>query len=268
MATKLKPDAITADDIKSYLATQDDFALEIRVKRAAEQLRFSVEHGGTYRDPHTDKPRQFDLRVQTGDVGRQVILAIECKCLQPNFPLLISRIGRTAEEGYHQLIQMQSLGLPPGPVRPGLRREMYRSREPVGKAATQVGIHAREGTWVDGDGDTYEKWSQALQSAAVIAQQAMRGEKGPRITAIIPVLVVSNGTLWVVDYDVDGNTPAAPVNMDEATLYVDHKVDISVPHDAAMTFSLTHLSIFTEGGIAAFMHDLANRGIRFDALFD
>lgn len=45
---KVRDSSITVEDVKEYLATQDDFALELFVYNQARTLGLNATHGGTY----------------------------------------------------------------------------------------------------------------------------------------------------------------------------------------------------------------------------
>lgn len=89
---KISEAPIGSTDISEFLATQDDFALELFVYHEAQNLGLDVSHGGTYEDPLTHKSRQYDLRASRICGDNRIDLAIECKSLRQSFPLLISRM--------------------------------------------------------------------------------------------------------------------------------------------------------------------------------
>jgi hypothetical protein len=95
---------ITSADLQEYLARQDDFGLELFVYSMARSLGMAATHGGTYADPVTKKPRQYDVRAHLARDDLRIDVAIECKSLRPSFPLLVSRIPRIPEESYHQVV--------------------------------------------------------------------------------------------------------------------------------------------------------------------
>src|ERR1043166_3903146 len=102
---RLDDKPITAQDIKTYVESQDDFGLELRVFRACKETGFDASHGGTYEDPVTKKTRQFDVRasIQLAKLAK-VQLAVECKSLQEFYPLVVSQIPRTENESFHELV--------------------------------------------------------------------------------------------------------------------------------------------------------------------
>ena len=261
---KLAATPIDAEGLKDYLLTQDDFALELRTLRAAARLGFRTEHGGTYDDPVTGKPRQFDLRAMTDpNIGRCLRLAIECKSLKASYPLLISRVPRTTAEGCHELIA--GLNLPPSKftINSVGNSHLYLRGAMVGKSITQVG-RSVTGEWASGD-DTYDKWSQALASARspmMDAVSSLERANSNFVTAVLPILVVSNDALWVVDYEDDGTMRGEPKPADETTLYVDRRYDV---HDREMR--LTHLHVFTESGLETFLTRIQARDHLWDVIF-
>ena len=66
---KLKNSPITAQDLADFVTTNSDFGFEMDVLARLRSEGFSCHHAGTYRDPVTDKIRQFDIRasLDSGD---------------------------------------------------------------------------------------------------------------------------------------------------------------------------------------------------------
>lgn len=269
---KVRDTPITAADIKQYLDTQDDFDLELHVYRTARKVGLAASHGGTYEDPVTKKHRQYDVRAWKERRNDRVDLAIECKALRPSFPLVVSRIPRAVEESFHHVILSHTREPKPGEVytRFDLERartlsmdgrySMYGHGEPVGKSTTQIGRNDK-GDFVDGDGDVFDKWSQALASADELvahASDAHERHGTPMfLTAVLPVLVVSDDTLWVADYSEEGILQREPWLVNEATLFVGREY-FSQFHDACV---LSHLHIYTRTGIEAFLDAVAHNKV-------
>src|SRR4051812_45222497 len=86
--SKRRDKEITAEDLGEYLNTQDDFDLELWVYRNAKERGLVASHGGTYDDPITQKPRQYDVRAESSVDHHGIALAIECKSLTTSYPLL------------------------------------------------------------------------------------------------------------------------------------------------------------------------------------
>lgn len=267
MAKQQLDAAIGVEDIKEYLSTQDDFALELYVYRQAVALGHEASHGGSYEDPVTKKFRQYDLRVAVHRGNRRVALAIECKSLKASYPLLVSRVPRSPSESFHQFVYSRtptsgSLAVPGRDVDTGESLEVrvqtacYPIGKHVGKSTAQVG-RSTQGEIVSGDSETFDKWSQALASAHSLVSESLGHYKLSStrsfVTAILPVLVVADGTLWVVDYDDDGNPISSPYQIDETTIYVGREYAVGIK----TKFIASHLHIFTRSAIGPFLESLA-----------
>ena len=247
---------ITAEHLTQYLAEQDDFTLEVRTLRQLADAGCTVSHGGIYVDPTSEKPRQFDLRATITRGSRRVAFAIECKRLQPYYPLLLSRIPRTVGESFHDVLRVRRDSVPA--TRVDRKREansVFPAGSHVGKSTTQVGRSAanlRQGSqpeWVDGDKDVYEKWAQALSSCAeLIAQYGPPTTSTDYSAVVFPILVVPDRTLWVADYDEGGRAQSVPYLVDATSLYVGRSYKL--PGQAGLAM-MTHLQIFTESGLAS-----------------
>jgi hypothetical protein len=271
MARLLDTD-ISQRDIEEFLETQDDFALEMFVYRVASEIGANPRHGGTYTDPVTLKPRQFDVRVNFERSNHRISLAIECKALRKSFPLLVSRIPRTADESYHELIATG--GYVPGmsmlvdgttrtvPASKVVRvigdRSLYRLGELVGKSTAQVGRLTATGDLTSNDGEAYEKWSQALASATdlAFAARSIRRDKDeePIVVFVLPILVVPDDTLWVADYDDDGALFKKPTRAPEATIYVER----SYGGAGETPYTVSHLQVMTRSRIETYLRTFAH----------
>src|SRR5260370_2769827 len=68
---------LTAEDLRVYINSQDDFAFEREVFQNAKGLGLSAEHAGLYEDPITNKPRQFDVRASKTIGHHKINLTLE-----------------------------------------------------------------------------------------------------------------------------------------------------------------------------------------------
>jgi hypothetical protein len=102
---KLKSTPITQKDLDEFIASGSDFAFEMTVLSLLRKMGFNTSHSGTYQDPVTQKIRQFDLRASKVQGDFRLTLAVECKNLRTNFPLLISAVPRTVDEAFHEVIR-------------------------------------------------------------------------------------------------------------------------------------------------------------------
>src|SRR5438132_1668631 len=122
---KLKLEPITRNDLVEFLCGFSDFSFEVKVLNTLAGIGFTCEHGGSYDDPVMKKPRQFDIRA-TWNIGRLFLrLAVECKNLRCNFPLLITCLPRRDEESFYEIVysvnpKSNPLERPSGPYSPAL----------------------------------------------------------------------------------------------------------------------------------------------------
>lgn len=277
---KYRETPMTAEDLTEYVTNQDDFGLELFVYSKARTLGLQATHGGTYIDPITEKPRQYDVRVSAAKLNRRIDLAIECKSLKPSYPLLISRIPRIAKESFHKILF--SPRPQPSRIRTAtslaslttqcltLKRDVYFYPEGtmVGKSTVQVGRNIQDG-FVTGDADVYDKWTQALGSSAALIHQAggrhLENSDEALSSAILPVLVVANDTLWVADYSEDGTLINHPKQVNETTLFVGRHY--KNPMGFGSPFIISHLHIYTKVGIEALLTKIASDESYWELLF-
>ena len=99
---------IDAAAISTYLETQSDFDLEQFVYRSLIERGIEATHGGTYVDPVTKKYRQYDIRaMRLYERECGIRMAIECKRLTPEFPLVVLRVPRPDLESAHEVVQAE-----------------------------------------------------------------------------------------------------------------------------------------------------------------
>lgn len=259
--SRLDTTPITQKDIESYLArAEDDFRLEWEAYQICRMTGLTSLHGGTYEDPVTKKTRQFDVRAWRARENRKLQMAIECKCLKPFYPLVILQTERTKEESYHEIVCSQepaeAVPITVEAARSGrVEREnrFYEVGEFVGKSTTRVGRNVSTKDFVGDDSEVFDKWAQALSSAHDLIVNATAFSERyaqPNFFAVtLPVLVVSDGTLWTSNFRQDGKrTPAK--RTDEATIYVGKEYWTG---PMGVTHTISHLHVFTLKGFKRFI---------------
>ena len=251
-------------ELLEYLDTSSSFAFELQSLEQLSMLGFQCQHGGSYTDPVTKKRRQFDIRAVGADGPIRVRLAVECKCLSKEFPLLVLCVPRLPEESFHDLILSyaprfveQTTPFIPAmaevcqTVRVEAPHSEYVSQEPIGKSCTQVGKAAQSGSVIANDAEVFGKWSQALASADDLADEAAHdGEENESlvVSLILPLLVVPDGTLWRVNYGTNGSRADSPTPVDRCSFYVGQEYSAgSVMQRTNMTVS--HIEIVTLSGL-------------------
>ena len=271
MAKQLVDKPIGVADLSEYLKSDDAFAFELEILRSClKEGGFNVEHGGAYRDPVTGKDRQFDIRLSISKERSVVRLAVECKNLKANFPLMVSRVPRRQEENFHDIV----ISVRPLPGNPAMGKTsrvvrahgtsvVFEEKKPVVKSTTQVG-RTRNGDLVSDDSEVYEKWSQAIGSAFDLVRSAGRDwglvHDNAAATVIFPVLVVPDKTLWTVDYEANGKQLGNPRELDYCELYLGKTF-------ADLQYTASHLLIFTKTKFDGYLDRLAVNDKYWQLLF-
>lgn len=253
--------AIDAESISSYLDAHDDFDLELFAQRELTLNGWSSHQGGTYKDGVTGKYRQYDVRaIKNFAMDTYISMAVECKSLSPENPLIISRVPRPDYDCYHHVTECTDYDDLPETVTFLVKKaqnhlSVYAPGEMVGKATSQLRWEKGGDKLISSDNETYEKWSQAIASAAdSLTDVRTFSGGGLARTFWMPILLVSNETLWVVDYDKEGRR-SAPRREDSATLFVGREYSVA----PAITVDFTHLHVYTRIGFKQMLADLRSQ---------
>jgi hypothetical protein len=264
--------SITASEIKSVVLAEDDFGHEMRVGDTLNTLHYAFSpwvriweptHGETYEDPKTQKSRQFDFRckiVSGYDKGRVISLAVECKNLNPDLPLVICGRSRTDRESYHILISSNDGH--PKTLKVSGASSIYKPNEFVGKSVLRLKIKERK-LCSDGDSEIYDRWSQALASSHELALEAARNPLDAKsYTFIMPMVVVPNGSLWTVEYNENGKVPGEPQQVKHCEYHVAHKIDVGIP------YLITNIHFLTIEGLRSLISEFSNAEFyKWDKIF-
>jgi hypothetical protein len=268
---------IKAEDIAEYLDDRDDFTMELFALRALRERGWIAHHGGSYPDPLQPKLRQYDVRARFQFTHRRDLsLAVECKSLSKEFPLVVSRVPRPEVDAYHDVIQLWKRPqadtiFTVEPNDPNYLR-LYDVGGPVGKSMTQLKCEInKQGVkkFTASDADTHDKWTQSLASAselAAMASQATTDSEKPTFTFVMPVLVVNDETLWTVDYDEEGNRGVIAA-ADDVQYFVDREQVLKGRY-GSYRYRFTHLHIFTRIGFLRMLQNYASpTGLMLDRIF-
>jgi hypothetical protein len=243
---KLNTAPITEKDLEAYLASESDFAVEMSVLSLLRKMDFRCSHSGRYEDPVTRKIRQYDLRAVKSEGDSKLGLAVECKNLRPNFPLLISAVPRTPNEAFYELIAFRLRAVLPAAevLHVDRGQSIYRQGDMVGKRIDQVGRTEHTSELFSDDSATFDKLSQAINSSKDIFVDSAWHSAPPFIRMVVPVLVVPADVLWQVEYDSDGNISKHPYHVNEATLFIDHAWT-TLTNIQNVSYRISHLHIVT-----------------------
>ena len=270
-------------DIRRAILDADDFGHEMRVRNLLEITpTINFEHGGTYKDPITGKPRQFDFRCSVRKESALLFLAVECKNLSVESPLVVSGTWRRNEEAFHDLIESRTgrfktesllfYGLTSTTRRSQGEQSFYAAKRFVGKSLLRV----RQSKSVAGampDTDIYDRWSQALASAIDLTTEACDLSKefaSPNVfCAVLPVVVVANDTLLVAVYDDKGEMLDEPSSVRSCELYVGRSLRLrQEPEAFSHQFTFSHVHFFTLSGFDSFLDRMITNDKAWALLFN
>jgi len=264
---QLQTNPIQKKDLLEYIKTYSDFSFELEVLKMLRESGLNCEHSGHYEDPVTKKPRQFDIRAVTSVKRYRVRLAIECKNIRENFPILISCMPRHEQESYHQVALVvepksdspwTALAINQSRVKTlHIRGEhsIYKMSLPVGKATVQVG-RTSENKILANDSELYEKWGQCLSSAADLVDRVYwDGDDNIYASTVIPLVVVPNDRLWTVLYDEGGDLVSEPEPSNSCSCFIDKDYKLGTT-TASTWMSLSHVEIVTFDGMRSFVQRL------------
>jgi hypothetical protein len=278
------PAPISGQDLRRYLETQDDFALELEAYRHAKGFGFKASHGGLYDDAVMKKRRQYDVRASYEQRNETIELTIECKSLDPTYPLLVQRVPRPRDESFHQIMRSRESVAPPtgtsrepqGWVGAGLYEmfgtHLYDSGQHVGKSLMRVKVDGNGFTTAESE--IHDKYTQALSSMDELVQvgtQAFRARNAHGLSrAFLPILVISDGALWVADYDASGRLMGDPrPELDETRFYLgwDYELYNHQNPIAPAIFTITHFHIMTRRRLPEFLREIQQGGGIWEELF-
>jgi hypothetical protein len=242
---KPKRDPITDKDLADFVDNDSDFAFEMQVVAQLRSIGFECSHSGTYQDPVSDKIRQFDIRAFKHQGPYTLALAVECKNLRPDCPLLLSTVPRVAAEAFHDtIVREANPHLPVPKVRPVLGNlSVYRLGEMVGKKTDQVSRDKDD--FVRDDGKTFDKINQAVNSCRDLVRKFVVTADQLFTRVVVPVLVVPASLLWQVDYLADGKLLVRPRNVARATLFLNHSWPVESQYGTIINYRLSHIEFVT-----------------------
>jgi hypothetical protein len=229
------------------------------------------EHAGTYIDPISMKPRQFDFRCVIWRKEQSLQFALECKNLSKDFPVVVCGTKRSSEDAFHEIIESRNglfvkpnVAVYDGPysiTRKVANAAIYREGEFVGKSIIKLKPKSGQsgGYTTEADTDIYERWTQALSSSYDLCKAATNYAQARGdvhfFTATIPVVVLSNESLWILNYDTDGVVRTEPFQTDHCRFFVGRRLKLT-GWEATEMFSLSHIHFCTLSGLKSWMDSI------------
>ena len=226
-------------EIDKVVGSESSFAFECQVHHRLRNWFINAQHGGTYIDPATKLHREFDIRVSAQTTaGNHINLAIECKKISQATPVVVLQsLRKHNERSVSEIVPMVTTN--PHSARMPKTKDGFRrySGNFVGRSIEQYQRDKKIGCKKVRNADgIYAKWSQAISSCYEFVENGV-GLHGAFRTLVIPVLVVPNSCLWLIDFDRGGvASPARQASHCE--------VYVNVPV-GDKGFRITHLEIWT-----------------------
>lgn len=244
---KLSITELNKSDLQTFLETESDFSFEMQVLNRLKSLSFSAFHGGTYKDPITDKIREFDIRCEYQYNDFFLALAVECKNIKSSFPLVASLTKRTEDEAQADIIKFVKNTDRPvvmlWPEKKNSKDEFYRKNDWVAKRIEQVG-RKQTGEIFSGDSPLFEKITQAVNSSFDLINGFSTKKDRTFNALIIPVLVIPDNRLWGVSYNEDGSMSSEVKTLASCSYYLNQEWIINHPTNR-MAYRISHLEIVT-----------------------
>jgi len=243
-----------------------------------------IQHGGTYTDLVSSKPRQFDFRCSLKKKAAELHLAVECKNLHPSKPLVICGTKRRESEAFHDIIESRwglhtrgqrgEVTIDGGSsvtLRAKLKDAFYCPGEFAGKSILRIKLGPNPASHLSApDSDIYDKWAQAVSSSVGLAEVACEGAERYRLpefyAAVLPAVVVPDQGMWIVDYSESGDILKPPSLVEACDFYVGREItlpELWMPHK----FAFSHVHFFTLSGFQRFLTDIATHEDRWNTLF-
>jgi len=277
-------DPITADDIIKYLEENDasalkNFTFEFEVCKAIiDKGETDIKFGGLYFDPDLKHNRQFDIRLKVSLPQQNIYfhLAIECKNLTTNNPLIVTTSPRMGKESFLQfwkffqcsrdetvngILQKSYLIGNDIFVMQEKCSDFYPIGKSVGRMCVQLGRHIdKQIGFIESDSECYDKWTQAFSSLAGMMEKACKWfleqeeNKGYVYGThiFLPILIVPDGTLWCINYS-QPDSHTTPCQENHISLFADRNYFVKGPRGGVRPYTASHLEIMTLSGLRAYL---------------
>lgn len=248
---KLKDKEIKLNDVKDFLQEDVDFSFEMKVLNKLVKLGYSCAHSGTYIDPVSKINRKFDIRANISNKNHKLSLAIQCKNIPSDSPLIASCVIRKKHEAFHDLV-VHNLDIGDGSADPISRpkkiriegdESIYKPEELVAKKIDQIGRNS-SGDIVVSDNSVFEKMSEVLHSSYDLVESAVFSKTPNSVTAIIPLVIIPDSRLWTVCYDETGQQLGAPCLTASCQLFAGQSWKVDQTREP-LWYTFSHLGITT-----------------------
>ena len=124
-----------------------------------------------------------------------------------------------------------------------------------------------------GESEIYDRWSQALSSGVELAKSATKLAKHLSVenvfSAVLPMLVLPNDTLWRRTYDNAGALTCEPNRIDSCAFFVGREIEVAGPRGKPwfQTFTFSHVHFLTLDGLRSFLSKMISDITAWQQLF-
>jgi hypothetical protein len=150
-----------------------------------------------------------------------------------------------------------------------LNDSFYVSMEQVGKDIVQLSVDKTNGGFVEAR-KVHEKISLSISSAFDLVADSINdfqdSSAGSALSVVLPIIVVPNNSIWVVDYDASGNITKEPFLLDSCELFL--KKSVFAGNLPGVDYTYSHVHILTYEALGGFLIEINNPESGFwDKLF-
>lgn len=127
----------------------------------------------------------------------------------------------------------------------------------VGKATAQVS-RTLGGKFKGRDSEVWESWTQAMNSGIAMLQQteSMALLMGGMRTFLLPILVVPDGCLWVVNYGSEGTVLGSPSAAEDCKVFIGQAFGGGV--EPQWRYEISHAHFYTKSGLELLLGQLSS----------
>jgi hypothetical protein len=118
------------------------------------------------------------------------------------------------------------------------------------------------------DKEVFDKWGQSLASAEELVEDSYweGSNDSPSVSyvAVIPMVVVPDGRLWIAEHDSDGNCEHDPHLTDRCSVFVNHEYRMGPER---ISLRVSHVEFVTFSRLGAFVTECLNNREGIDTIF-
>ena len=295
------------DDICELLKRKSDFSFEMQILKITSDHNYKVKHSGTYLDPYTGVNREFDIRAEKMISDDKLIkLAIECKNISNDVPVVVHSVPNILEENYHSVLLgfeninakmdddiieknggMLSLtdfvkfspAITSSPVKHeidsngNIFASLYDNLPYLGKSIDKIGIKSKgqkNETLILNDEEIYNKYSQAINSAADLISEFNGESETPYIQCFVqPIFVVPDGSLLELRYDRNGAfVEGSPIVSSRVPVFIGKVFSEKELGANCVDHEVMYMEVVTESGLISLLEEYeSNFDLDYDPVF-